>query len=230
MTWDFPVSVDSGSIDYIVTVSKTSEPRKYRSDVRQAAAAETRRRVVEAAATCFERAGYTATTMRAIATEAGVSVETVNGHGPKGDLLFAAFELSFAGREGDAPMAETPEVRAAMAPADPREFIAAGVHVLIDAFARSVGIWRALTAAADVDAAVAVQLDDMLRRRRAEFTGVVDQLVTRGAVIDDREAATDILIGLINHESYRQFVITSGWDRVRYEAWVSRMIALNLEL
>lgn len=196
--------------------------------MRQAAAAETRRRVVEAAAVCFERAGYTATTMRAIAAEARVSVETVNGHGPKGDLLFAAFELAFAGREGDAPFADTDEARGAFVPDDPDEFIAAGVHVLIDAFARSSGIWRALTAAADVDPPVAERLDEMLARRRAEFSGVVAQLAQRGWRIDDSEAATDVLIGLVNHESYRQFVVISGWDRHRYETWVTRTIRLSL--
>jgi AcrR family transcriptional regulator len=213
-----------------VTVAKSSAPRKYRSDVRQAGALATRQRVVRAAALCFERAGYTATTLRAIAAEAGVSVETVNGHGPKGDLLFAAFELAFAGREGDAPFGETADARDAFSPDDPAAFIAGGVRVLIDAFARSIGIWRALTAAADVDPAVAVRLDDMLQRRRDEFAGVIDQLTSRGVVIDDRESATDVLIGLVNHESYRQFVVTSGWNRVRYEAWLCRNIAHNLAM
>jgi AcrR family transcriptional regulator len=211
-----------------VTVTNTSGPRKYRSDVRQQAAAQTRRRVVEAAAACFERAGYAATTMRAIAAEAGVSVETVNGHGPKGDLLFAGFELAFAGREGDEPIGDLPEIQAALAPADPAEFIAGGIHVLFDAFARSVGIWRALTAAADVDDAVAHRLQGVLDRRRDEFSSVVAQLVERGARVDEPETMTDILIGLVNHDSYHQFVIVSGWDRVRYETWVSRMIMLNL--
>jgi AcrR family transcriptional regulator len=196
--------------------------------VRQAAAAETRRRVVEAAARCFERAGYAATTMKAIAAEAGVSVETVNGHGPKGDLLFAAFELAFAGREGDAPIGDLPELQEAFAPSDPAEFVAAGIHVLFDAFARSVGIWRALSAAADVDAAVAARLEGVLTRRRAEFAQVVAQLAERGAEVGDAATLTDVLIGLVNHDSYHQFVIVSGWDRVRYEAWVSRMILLNL--
>jgi len=211
-----------------VTVAKSSEPRKYRSDVRQAAAAETRRRVVQAAAICFERSGYAATTMRAIAAEAGVSVETVNGHGPKGDLLFAGFELAFAGREGDEPIAELPEMQAAFGPADPQEFLAAGVHVLFDAFARSLGIWRALSAGADVDTAVAERLAGVLQRRRAEFSGVVAQLAERGATVTDPESLTDILIGLVNHDSYHQFVILNGWERVRYEAWVTRMITLNL--
>jgi AcrR family transcriptional regulator len=211
-----------------VTVTNASSPRKYRSDVRQAAAAETRRRVVTAAAACFERAGYTSTTMRAIAAEAGVSVETVNGHGPKGDLLFAAFELAFAGREGEAPFSETEEAQPALAPSDPAEFTAAGVHVLVDAFARSEGIWRALTAAADVDAAVAARLEGMLARRRDEFAAWARELAARGLRARDPEWATDVLIGLVNHEAYRQFVVLNGWDRVRYEEWVCRMIALNL--
>lgn len=45
--------------------------RRYRSPVREASARETRRRVVEAAARCFTELGYSATTLRVIATEAG---------------------------------------------------------------------------------------------------------------------------------------------------------------
>ena len=83
--------------------------------------------------------------MRAIAAEAGVSVETVNGHGPKGDLLFAAFELAFAGREGEAPFSETEEARPALAPPGAGEFVAAGVHVLSPG--QKVTVWQEKTSA-----------------------------------------------------------------------------------
>ena len=149
--------------------------------------------------------------MRAIAAEAGVSVETVNGHGPKGDLLFAAFELAFAGREGEAPFAETEAAQPALAASGPAEFTAAGVHVLMDAFARSEGIWRALTAAADVDAAVAARLEGMLARRRDEFAAWAGELAARGLRTADPEWDIDVLIGLVNHEAYRQFVVDVTW-------------------
>lgn len=51
--------------------------RAYNSPRRQQQAAATRRGILEAAQRLFERQGYPATTMEAIAAEAGVALKTV---------------------------------------------------------------------------------------------------------------------------------------------------------
>ena len=51
--------------------------RSYHSPRRQAQAAATRRSILEAAQRLFERQGYAATTMDAIADDAGVALKTV---------------------------------------------------------------------------------------------------------------------------------------------------------
>ena len=71
-------------------------------------------------------------------------------------------------------------------------------------------------------------LEGMLARRRDEFAAWAGELAARGLRTADPEWDIDVLIGLVNHEAYRQFVVLNGWDRVRYEEWVCRMIALNL--
>lgn len=73
--------------------------RAYHSPTRQAQSSATRRRVVSAAQECFEERGYVATTMRAIAQRARVSVETVHLTAAKPDLLLAAFTLTVTGED-----------------------------------------------------------------------------------------------------------------------------------
>ena len=57
--------------------------RPYESSLRRAQAEGTRAAVLDAAAVLFVREGYLRTTMKAIAAEAGTSVETVYAQGGK---------------------------------------------------------------------------------------------------------------------------------------------------
>jgi len=69
-------------------------PRSYRSPRREEQAAETRRRIVDAARELFGAQGYAGTSLAAIAERAGVSVPTVyNSVGGKPGLLAALNEV-----------------------------------------------------------------------------------------------------------------------------------------
>ena len=98
--------------------------RPYRSDLRQRQAAETRLRVVEAAVSLFGRQGYRATTFAQLAEEAGVSVKTVQEHGPKSALLQAAVELASFGVEGETDFFATDLGQAMLQVRDPGELAA----------------------------------------------------------------------------------------------------------
>src|SRR5688500_10312377 len=83
--------------------------RVYSSPRRQQQAAETRRAILDAAHRLFERDGFAATTMEAIAGEAGVSLKTVYlAFETKGRLLRAVWDLVLKGDESNAPVAERP--------------------------------------------------------------------------------------------------------------------------
>src|SRR5690349_3594795 len=81
--------------------------RTYRSELRAQQAKQTRRRIVEASARLFATTGYQATTLAAIAREAGVSTETVKTAGSKAELLLAGFEVVFSGTEAADSLTET---------------------------------------------------------------------------------------------------------------------------
>src|SRR6476620_6070327 len=77
--------------------------RSYHSPRRQAQAAATRRSMLDAAQRLFEGQGYPATTMEAIAAEAGVALKTVYlAFTTKSGLLRALWDLRLKGDEDDA--------------------------------------------------------------------------------------------------------------------------------
>jgi AcrR family transcriptional regulator/transposase len=76
------------------------EQRRYDSIGRQAQARRNREAILDAAQRQFLEGGYAATTIAAVAAEAGVSVETVyKAFGGKPDLVRAIYDRGLAGRE-----------------------------------------------------------------------------------------------------------------------------------
>jgi AcrR family transcriptional regulator len=202
-----------------------STARKYSSPTREADAAATRARIVDAAARLFIRDGFAATPMRAIAVEAGVSVQSVHLAGPKSGLLLAAFERTFAGDEGRHPLSERPEMAAILAEPDIEVTLTLYVAFIAAANERSAAIWNALVAAADADEQARAAASDLEARRRAEMVGGAHLLLARGLITPDTVAETaDVLGFLTSPHSYVYFVIESGWSIERYRAWLRRGI------
>lgn len=202
-----------------------SNSRSYTSPTREADAAQTRARIVDAAALLFARDGFVATPLRAIAVEAGVSVQSVHLAGPKSALLLAAFERTFAGDEGRHPLAERPAMVEVMAEPDPALALTKYVAFIAAANARSAGITRALKAAADADERVREAAADLETRRRADIRGGAAWLASRKLIAaEDQAVAADVLGFLTVPDTYRYFVEDSGWSIEQYEAWLRRAI------
>ena len=95
-------------------------PRSYDSSRRRAHAELTRRSILDTAQRRFERDGYVATTMEAIAAEAGVSLKTVYlAFSTKAGLLRAVWDLLLKGDTSAAPVAERPWYLEVLDEADP---------------------------------------------------------------------------------------------------------------
>src|SRR4030081_1218517 len=94
--------------------------RRYNSPRRQEQAAATRVEILEAAQRLFERQGYAATTMAAIAAEAGVALKTVYvAFETKSGVLRALWNLLLRGDEADVPVADRPWYREVVDEPDP---------------------------------------------------------------------------------------------------------------
>src|SRR3954467_4226791 len=96
------------------------KPRRYDSPRRRAQAEATRREILDAAERLFVRDGYAATTMAAIAKEAGVALKTVYvAFETKSGVLRALWNLRLRGDQADAPVGERPWYREALEEPDP---------------------------------------------------------------------------------------------------------------
>src|SRR5713226_5759145 len=94
--------------------------RRYESPHRRAQAADTRRQILEGAQRLFEQQGFAATTMAAIAAEAGVALKTVYvAFETKSGVLRALWNLLLRGDEDDAPVAERQWYRDVIEEPDP---------------------------------------------------------------------------------------------------------------
>lgn len=198
-----------------------SAPRAYRSALRARQAQETRARIVAAAARLFATQGYQATTIAAIAREAGVSAETVKTTAAKADLLISAFEVTFSGSEAAETLTDT-DVAAGVIDLPDDVFLDAVLGTISTANARGHGLWTVLLGAALSDPVVDEALRRILDHRAADYRLLVSELLRRGIAAPgiDESAAADSLSFLLSPEGYQQLVAQSGWTPERYAGWL----------
>ncbi|MBD7919944.1 hypothetical protein H9657_16855 [Cellulomonas sp. Sa3CUA2] len=194
--------------------------RPDRSTVRAEPAAATRERVLRAVADEVTAVGYDAATLGRIARRAGVPVETVKAQGPRRELLVRAFELVFAGAEGEHSLGDGAAAQAGTLPDDPEALLRTMTAFVADAYARSVRLWEAFLVAAGTDAEVRDEYVAMTARRRAETRGLLALLTARGVPRPfDVEHVLDVVELLYSHESWRRLVEDRGWTQERWTTW-----------
>ncbi len=205
-------------------------PRTYKSDLRARQAEQTRRRIVDAAATQFATNGYQATTMAAIAREAGTSTETVKSAASKAELLLAAFEVTFSGSEDAESLADT-EVGDGILDLPDAVFLSAVLDRIASANARGHALWTVVLGAAMSDPQVGAALDVILTRRRADYRMLTGELMRRGIAPADLDVETTSAAAsfLLSPEGYQQLVAQSGWTEERYRQWLEESIARLLK-
>lgn len=200
--------------------------RPYRSELRQRQAAETRARVVEAAVTLFGRKGYRATTFAQLADEAGVSVKTVQEHGPKSALLRAAVELASFGVEGETDFFATDLGRAMLQVRDPDGLATMVGEAMLAINAPSAGLWMTVVAASRGDEELSGYHGEMLALIRGQVEHVLRYVDDRGWLrgdvpFDDLVEAFCIVTCV---ETYVRFVEHDCKTTDTYKAFVSRTL------
>jgi AcrR family transcriptional regulator len=194
--------------------------------LREEQASATRQRVLEAAGRCFAAKGFTATTLGAIAADAGVSVETVQGHGPKKRLLLAALEAASAGEDGGRSILEVPEAQAVLAEEDARAGLLGLASFAAELNGRIGRLWQAMAAAAQGDPEIASAHAGLQERIRTDFRKVAGALQQRGGLRSDvplEEVALTLWL-LTSPYQYEHLVVQAGWTPQRYLAWLQRAL------
>lgn len=197
----------------------------YVSPLREAQAAQTRARILDAAIRVFGEAGYSGASLGRIANEAGVSLETVKQNGPKAALLLAGFDHAFAGSEGEGPL-HTRELGEMAEELDPSELLPFLVEFVASANARVARLWPRLLEAAAGDDDVAQRLRELQANRRSDMLGAVAMFRRRGVCSSARSDGelADALSFVISPESYTQLVAEAGWSEEAYHAWLVRAV------
>ena len=205
--------------------------RDYRSSLRAAQAAETRRAIVGAAHALFVADGYTATTIDAIAERAGISRKTVfTAIGGKVELLKTAVDWAVAGDDELQPLIERPRLVAMLAYDDPARLLAAWAELLTEINTRVAGLSRAMEVAAETDADARRLLEAVQQQRYAGAEAVVARLVKLKALAPrlPRSEAVDIAWLLTEPVHFDRLVGGRGWTLTRFVQWLSRSLISQL--
>ena len=210
-------------------VSDDVKPRRpYRSARRREQAAETRERVLDAAAELFRARGYEGASIAAIAEAAGVSAETVYARFRNKRTLLGEL-VARAVRGGDpAPVPEQRGPRAVVSATDQREqlrLFAADVVLRLERAAP-------LVAVVSGSARSEPELADLLARLHADRIRnlglLVDALAANGPLRLGAEDAVETVWALTSPELHQLLTRVRGWTRRRYCDWLARSLAALL--
>lgn len=207
------------------------KPRRYESARRREQAAATRREILQAAQRLFEDQGYAATTMAAIAAEAGVALKTVYvGFETKSGLLRALWHLLLRGDERDAPVGERTWYREILAEPDGERQLRMTARRSRIVKQRAGSLMLVIRDAAPVDpdsAALWSRIQTDFHDNQREIVKTLHANGTlRGGLGVTR--ATDILWSLNHPDLWHLLVGQRGWGPKRYEQWLGDTICAQL--
>jgi AcrR family transcriptional regulator len=201
---------------------RVKSTRRYDSPRRREQAAATRREILEAAQRLFERDGYAATTMAAIAAEARVALKTVYVvFDTKSGVLRALWNLRLRGGEGDVPIAEQEWYRAVLEEPDPERQLRLNAANSRKGKLRVAALAEVIRGAAPIDEDIAALWARIGSEYHANQRGIVESIAGKKALRHgpDVERAADILWTL-NHPNLWQLLVRErGWSPEQYERW-----------
>ena len=196
--------------------------RRYDSSRRLEQAGETRLEILRAAQRLFERDGFSATTIAAIAAEARVATKTVYiAFDTKSGVLRALWNFLLRGDEDDVPMHERRWYREVLEVPDPVRQLGLMAHNSRIVKLRAGNLLKVIRDAASADPDIA----QLWSRIQAQFydhqRGIVTVLHERGALREDLDvtAATDRLWTINHPDLWHLLVGERGWTPEDYERW-----------
>ena len=196
--------------------------RRYDSTRRREQAAATGREILEAAQRLLERQGYGATTMAAIAAEAGVAPKTVYvAFETKSGLLRALWHLRLRGDEDDVPVAQRQWFRDVLEEPDPERQLRLSARNSRAVKLRAAALMRVIRDAAAADADIAALWQRIQDDFHANQRSIVDALGANHALSPglDPARAADVLWTLNHPDVWHLLVGERGWTPDEYEQW-----------
>jgi AcrR family transcriptional regulator len=184
--------------------------------------------VIDAATRLFVEQGYAATTIRAIAAQAGVSVPTVELlFGTKAHLLHVVIDVAVVGDDEPVPVLSRAWAADAQSVRDLAGFLSAVAQVLSEAQARSAGVMLAAYEAAASDPDIQLLILDRESQRERTSAWIVDSALERAALRAglDRTGAIDTVWMLMDPVIFNRLTRHRGWSSDRYASWFADSVA-----
>jgi AcrR family transcriptional regulator len=205
--------------------------RRYDSPRRRAQAAATRRQILEAAQRLFEEQGYAASTMVAIAAEAGVALKTVYvAFETKSGVLRSLWHLLLRGDQEDVPMGERQWYREVLAEPDPERQLRLVARNSRAVKQRAGALMGVLRSAAPTDP----DIQALWARIQSDFYDVQRPIIESLATKEALRAGLDVtraadLLWTLNHPDVWQLLVRErGWTPEAYERWLGDIACLQL--
>ena len=204
-----------------------SRRRSYATPKRDQRAAATRATILAAAEELFLRDGYPRTSMKAVATRAGVSEKTMYlTFSTKASLLRHVIRLAVQGDEHPTPISERPQWRA-LVNGPPEEVFDRFAAMNTSMMTRTADIIALGESAASSDPELAEYRDRAHEATRADLRALVAELHRRGALgpgISEQDAV-DMIYALATNESiFLRLTRECGWTPERYADLIARTL------
>ena len=195
--------------------------RSYDSSKRLEQARITRRSIRDAAHRLFLERGYAATTMQAIADEAGVAVQTVYAvFRTKAAIMKEAAEVAIVGDDEPVPLLEREMITSIAAEPDQRERLRRAVTAVATVQARAARMNVAARDAGASDPELAEWWESGKRQRRVGFAGAARVIAGDDGLRLTLEDAADVMWVLCSPDVFVQFTLDKGWPVERYREWL----------
>ncbi len=197
---------------------------------RQIAAEETQRAIIEAATRLFSADGYHATSITKIASEAGVSIQTIyNSVGSKREILSRVLDYAAAGERAPTPVPQFMREATEQEP-DPNRIIAQLVEFWRGALPRTAPVFRIIREAATSDPQIASLEQKRTAQRLTNYGHAAQLLAQRGALRKDltTEQAAAAIFAIGHPDTYRALVLDGGWTTDDWTNWAQTTLTTAL--
>jgi AcrR family transcriptional regulator len=197
--------------------------REYDNSGREEQAALTRRRILDAARRVVVRNGYVATTMVAIAREAGVSRETVyKAFRSKPELVKRVYDVALVGDEDPKPLRDRSAYRAMVEDPTAEGKLRRYAAIVREIYQRLGPLLGVLLIAARSGEPELLGFLEQTDRESMRGARHIAELVA-GALRTDlaQQRAADVIWALRAPEMHFLLTTVRGWSAQEYERWLA---------
>lgn len=208
----------------MLVVVKKVKSRAYDNTGREAHSEETRQRILRAARELIVERGYRPTTVAAIATRAGVHVDTVYELvGRKPVLLRELIERALSGTDAVVAAEDREYVKAIRAEPDPARKLAIYARAVREIQARMAPLLLALRDASTTEPDAKQVWREISDRGAANMRKLARELDAAGGLRADLsvEEAADVIWATNSSELYVLLTVEREWPSERYERWLA---------